>query len=721
LERFVVDLLLQRSIFTTTIKNFINNFFEVMIFFHLRCIKIFLLLCLYFSLGMNAALQKLKSEESTTEEMILVEEMNGRDDFISLEPSSADTPHELVFAIKQLNIEELEDLLLELSTPGNPRYQQWLTFEEVGALTCNINSTQTVVDWLESEGVYISWTTNHFEYLKATANISTWERILHTKFYKWQNLVSSMSTNLKQKTDSTSDTSNSPIFHRATKYYLPASMTGHLSAIFNTVQVPPKLQEKFQQSEEDVSAYGDGAEVSNSIPFKANIKAQEVNLAGVKEKRVASTVPAANSVTIPFLNKLYKIPSNLGSPLVSQAVIETADEYFSPQDLTTFQNIFNITKQKAIDLNGYNTTDCGRVSGNCFEGNLDIQYIMGIAQRTTSIYWYSSYLVEDPFLAWITDVANLANPPQANSISWSINEQLVSDATKLSFNTEALKLTVRGVTIVVSSGDNGAAGVYCQCDGYYPSFPATSPYVTTVGATMGPESNSKEVSCQSDKGGLITSGGGFSYFYAMPQWQRTAVKNYFSNLATPPVTGFNRTGRAFPDISLIGVKYNVLVKGNLYQRSGTSASAPLFAAMISLVNSNRLAAGLGAVGFINPTLYAATSKKLFNDIVDGANKCCIMRNNIPPTCCETGFKAASGWDPVTGLGSFSFPNLTAMFTPQTVTNPNDVLNLLKAKPTSKVTSIPSKTAKPSVRPTNRPVTTKPTSKPTPRTGFSKAM
>ena len=144
------------------------------------------------------------------------------------------------------------------------------------------------------------------------------------------------------------------------------------------------------------------------------------------------------------------------------------------------------------------------------------------------------------------------------------------------------------------------------------------------------------------QGGLITSGGGFSYTFPMPKWQRSAVNRYFSMLPTPPVAGFNRSGRAFPDIALIGVKYNVLVKGNLYQRSGTSASAPLFAAMISLVNSNRLAVGLGAVGFINPTLYAATSKNLFNDIVDGVNNCCIKRPNIDPKCCQTGFLATSG-------------------------------------------------------------------------------
>ena len=42
--------------------------------------------------------------------------------------------------------------------------------------------------------------------------------------------------------------------------------------------------------------------------------------------------------------------------------------------------------------------------------------------------------------------------------------------------------------------------------GYFPSFPATSPYVTAVGATMGPESGDPEIACQSQLGGVITTG-----------------------------------------------------------------------------------------------------------------------------------------------------------------------------------------------------------------------
>ena len=430
--------------------------------------------------------------------LVLIEEMNGREDFVSLQRSPSHAKHELVFAIKQLGLDQLDQILLNISTPGNPMYQQWLSFDQVGDLIANSNGTSAVVSWLESEGVSVSWTSHHSEYLKATANISTWERILNTQFFLYQDVqldesdddsnssndddLTRISKNRRKKKTADGSTETPPIvYHRAQKYYLPTEITNHLTAIFNTVQVPPKMQDKYQQLDD---------ESEESISFR---------LRGAKKRHVRSTIPGPNSVTVPFLNSLYKIPSNIGSPQISQAVIETEDEYFSQQDLALFQKTFNLTIQKAQDHMGYNTSDCGAVAGHCFEGNLDIQYMMGIAQKTTSVYWYSSYHTSDPFLAWITEVSNMPNPPMTNSISWSINEQYVSPSTMNNFNIEAMKLTIRGVTILVAAGDNGVAGIDCSCDGYYPSFPATSPYVTAVGATMGPDLNKTEVTCQSDK------------------------------------------------------------------------------------------------------------------------------------------------------------------------------------------------------------------------------
>eukprot|EP01035_Chromulina_nebulosa_P040662 gene40662-54983_t len=304
--------------------------------------------------------------QSNITSLVLIEEMNEREDFIMLDRSPSNTKHELVFAIKQLNLDQLDDILMNISSPDSLHYQKWLSYEEVGNIVFNNNGTDNVVQWLESEGVYVSWSSKHFEYLKATANISVWERILNTQFFQYQQRQitatsdgddgdgdgddDNINTSRKRKLSS----STAQIYHRAKSYYLPTEMTAHLSAIFNTVQVPPKLQDKYQQLDDETL----GTELLSVHKRKGKLS---------QRSHIKSTEPDVNSVTVPFLNRLYKIPSNIGNPSIKQSVIETSQEYFSPQDLTLFQRTFNLSIQGALDHMGYNTSDCADVSGNCFE------------------------------------------------------------------------------------------------------------------------------------------------------------------------------------------------------------------------------------------------------------------------------------------------------------------------------------------------------------------
>ncbi len=247
-----------------------------------------------------------------------------------------------------------------------------------------------------------------------------------------------------------------------------------------------------------------------------------------------------------------------------------------------------------------------------------------------------------------------------------------------SFNTATLQLAAMGVTVTVSSGDSGVTSASCGCNddtssyysswlgpswsgqGYYPSFPATSPYVTAVGGTQGPNQGSAEVTCQSQHGGVITSGGGFSTYYPAPDWQAGIVNNYLGTTTHTPTPGFNPLGRAYPDISLLATDYPVFIAGEQYTLFGTSASSPLFAAFVSLMNGQRLANGLSTVGWLNPTLYSAPST-LYNDITSGHNNCCASGDPDDAECCNAGFQAGTGWDPATGFGSIDFPSLQAMF------------------------------------------------------------
>ena len=85
---------------------------------------------------------------------------------------------------------------------------------------------------------------------------------------------------------------------------------------------------------------------------------------------------------------------------------------------------------------------------------------------------------------------------------------------------------------------------------------------------------------------------------------------------------------------------------------GTSASAPVFSALIALINDARLAAGKPALGFLNPFIYA--NADAFTDITVGSNK--VARGGMPLT---EGFNCSAGWDPVTGVGTPIYPKLLA--------------------------------------------------------------
>jgi hypothetical protein len=156
----------------------------------------------------------------------------------------------------------------------------------------------------------------------------------------------------------------------------------------------------------------------------------------------------------------------------------------------------------------------------------------------------------------------------------------------------------------------------------------------------------------------ITSGGGFSTYYPQHTWQSAAVSGYLSTaagLGKSPEAGYAANGRAYPDISLAGISYVVVIGGTSFSVSGTSASCPAVAGFISNINAARLAIGKGSVGWINPTLYTKGSS-FVNDITSGNIKCV-----ADGTCCSTGFYATAGWDPATGLGSVNYGKMSSLF------------------------------------------------------------
>jgi tripeptidyl-peptidase-1 len=243
-----------------------------------------------------------------------------------------------------------------------------------------------------------------------------------------------------------------------------------------------------------------------------------------------------------------------------------------------------------------------------------------------------------------------------------------------------MKLGLMGHTVIFASGDSGVAGPDGDqnnsngCMGvngtvFNPGWPNTCPYITNVGATKimpGKSVTDPEVAVTDPAGQPysvpFSSGGGFSNIYPTPKYQLGALNTYFANslpsykfyLLPYQSIGsgggrYNRLGRGYPDVAAVGDNILVYNRGHLMRAGGTSASAPIFGAIINRINDERLAVGKRPVGFINPTLYA--HPEILNDIVSGTN----------PGCGTKGFKAVKGWDPVSGLGTPNYAKMLALW------------------------------------------------------------
>ena len=106
------------------------------------------------------------------------------------------------------------------------------------------------------------------------------------------------------------------------------------------------------------------------------------------------------------------------------------------------------------------------------------------------------------------------------------------------------QLGARGVSIIFSSGDTGVGSACQSNDGtnrtrFLPIFPASCPFVTSVGGTWHVEPEEA----------IYFSSGGFSDRFPRPAYQDDAVGTYLSNLGDIWKGLYNPQGRGFPDVA----------------------------------------------------------------------------------------------------------------------------------------------------------------------------
>ncbi|KAJ5111267.1 polynucleotide 3'-phosphatase [Penicillium argentinense] len=300
-------------------------------------------------------------------------------------------------------------------------------------------------------------------------------------------------------------------------------------------------------------------------------------------------------------------------------------------------------------------------SSGSTEASLDVQYSMALSYNALGTFYTTggrgplipdgdqpdpNKTTNEPYLEQLHYLINLPDDelPAVLTTSYGEPEQTVPASYAAAVCNLYAQLGARGVSVIFSSGDSGV-GRSCQSnDGSYrtrflPGFPAACPFVTSVGGTYS----------HRPERAVDFSGGGFSDIFPRPSYQDEAVKGYLDQLGDQWSGLYNPKGRGIPDVSAQASGFLIRDHGRFMRISGTSASAPVFAGIVSQLNSIRLAQGKPRMGFLNPWLYS-TGVSGMTDIVDGGSRGCYggERGIAVP---YASWNATAGWDPVTGLGT----------------------------------------------------------------------
>ncbi|HEY1682675.1 MAG TPA: S53 family peptidase [Candidatus Tumulicola sp.] len=327
--------------------------------------------------------------------------------------------------------------------------------------------------------------------------------------------------------------------------------------------------------------------------------------------------------------KLYGFPAGAKATGQCIAVIELGGGYKDADLQAYFSGLgVPVPEVVAVSVDSAQNAPTGSVDGPDGEVMLDIE-VAGAVATGAKIAVYFAPNTDAGFLDAITAaIHDTTNKPSVISISWGSAESTWTKQATAAFDAAFQAAATLGITVTAASGDSGSSDG--QNSGNHADFPCSSSYalacggtkVAVSGQTLSGETVWNETA--SDEG---ATGGGVSAVFALPAWQKGLSATSTSGVATP------LAHRGVPDVAGNAdpeTGYAVRIDGTDTVLGGTSAVAPLWAALIALANA---AAGTNA-GFINAKLYADAS--VCRDITQGNNGA---------------FEAVKGWDACTGLGS----------------------------------------------------------------------
>jgi kumamolisin len=338
---------------------------------------------------------------------------------------------------------------------------------------------------------------------------------------------------------------------------------------------------------------------------------------------------SATSFTPPQIASLYNFPAGTGQG-ECVAIIELGGGDRTA-DLSTYFASLGIQsppKVSVVSVDHGQNHPTGDPNGPDGEVMLDIEVVGAIAPEANIAVYFAPNTDAGFLDAITTAIHDTNNKPSIISISWGGPESSWTQQSLTAYDSAFQAAATMGITVCVASGDSGSSdGVDDDAD--HVDFPASSPHVLACGGTSlqasGTTISRESVWNDGEQGGA--GGGGVSGVFPLPAWQDGLELTLTSGGKQP------LTMRGVPDVSGDAdpaTGYDVRIDGTNTVIGGTSAVAPLWAALIARIN----AAKGRPVGFLNPQLYAMSSA--LNDITSGNNG---------------SFAASPGWDACTGLGS----------------------------------------------------------------------
>ncbi|HTU23304.1 MAG TPA: S53 family peptidase [Gemmataceae bacterium] len=308
------------------------------------------------------------------------------------------------------------------------------------------------------------------------------------------------------------------------------------------------------------------------------------------------------------------------------AIIGAYNDPDIASDLQTFDSYYGIAAPPSFTVlneNGGSTLPTGTNAGWAGEVSYDVEWAHAIAPGANIL------LVEANSPSWsdlMTAVTTASNQPGVSvvSMSWGGVESGLEASQVSSYDSDFTTPSGHtGVTFVAATGD-------VPISGSEPEYPSTSPNVLAVGGTELTTDTSGDYESEEGWSGSV---GGISVYEPLPSYQPGTYQN--------GSTEYTSTMRMVPDVSLNAVNsdvYDSFSGGGWQSFAGTSAAAPIWAALIAIADQGRALDGEGTlVGATQtlPAIYQMPSTN-FHDITTGNNGT---------------YSAGPGYDLVTGLGT----------------------------------------------------------------------